>query len=203
MKKLMILLAFLLLAQNSYALKLEGINGIEILAINGEKVKSDFFASKDEYELKPGYHQIVIRYSKDFDDGENTANSFPVIFNLELQEDTQISVDDYNRLSKAERAIKEGLTFQIISAEKQYNVTDAPLLTENGFSVFSNIETLIITYNRKNNITISGGKNDTPATVVGIISGSDTVQEQMNLYLQSTPAQKKAFRLWLLEQDIK
>ncbi|WP_166739405.1 DUF2057 family protein [Psychromonas algicola] len=202
MKKIITLLA-LLLVSNSYALKLEGINGIEVLAINGEKVKTSIFTSENKYELKPGYHQIVIRYSKDFDDGENTANSFPVIFNIELQEDTKISVDDYNRLSKAERAIKEGLTFQIISAEKQYNVTDAPLLTENGFSVFSNIETLIITYNRKNNITITGGKNDTPATIVGITSSSDTVQEQMNLYLQSTPEQKKAFRLWLLEQDIK
>ena len=51
MKKIMVLLA-LLLTQNSYALKLEGINGIEILAINGEKVKSDAFSLKNEFEAE-------------------------------------------------------------------------------------------------------------------------------------------------------
>ena len=205
MKKIMVLLA-LLLTQNSYALKLEGINGIEILAINGEKVKSGAFSLKNEFEVKPGYHQIVLWYSKDFDDEDKSARSIPVILNLELKEDTQIAVPNYNRLYKAERAIKKGLTFQIISANKQYDLTDIPALTTEGFSIFSDIERLIETYNKKNNITIVtvDEENLPHATVVGTITNApDTVKEQMNLYLQSTPEQKKAFRLWLLEQDMK
>jgi len=205
MKKIMVLLA-LLLTQNSYALKLEGINGIEVLAINGEKVKSSVFSLKNEFEVKPGYHQIVLWYSKDFDDEDQSVRSIPVILNLELQEDTQIAVPNYNRLYKAERAVEEGLTFQIMSASKQYDLTDIPVLTTEGFSVFSDIERLIETYNKKNNITIAtvDEENLPPATVVGTIAThSGSIQEQMNLYLQSTPEQKKAFRLWLLEQDMK
>ena len=209
MKKIMILLAFLLLVPNSYALKLEGINGIEILAINGNKVKTSFLTSENRFELKPGYHQIVVWYSKDFDDGDETARSFPMIFALDLQEDTQISVENYYSLDKAERAIKKGLTFQIISAKKQYDVTDAPRLTENGFSVFSNVETLIITYNRKHNIAIAGTKGvDAPSTIVGLATGtsdknSTSILNQIALYQQSTPAQQKAFRKWLAEQEAK
>jgi len=204
MKIIMGFLALLLLTANSYALKLEGINGIEILAINGEKVESSFFASKDEYELKPGYHQIVLWYSRSFED--DSIESEPMIFNLDLQEDTQISVDNYNRYYKAERALKAGLTLQIISATKQYNVKDIPILTKKAFSRFSDVEDFIETYNEKNNITIATAEKIElpPATVVGTISDApDTIKKQMALYLQSTPAQKKAFRLWLLEQDMK
>jgi len=205
----MILLAFLVLIPNSYALKLEAVNGIEVLAINGNKVKTSFFASENRYELEPGYHQIVVWYSKDFDDGEETARSFPLIFALDLQEDTQISVTNYKSLDKAERAIKKGLTFNIISASKQYKVTDAPLLTKNGFSVFSNVETLIITYNRKHNIVIAGAKGiDAPSTIVGLTTGtsgknSTSILNQIALYQQSTPEQQKAFRAWLAEQEAK
>ena len=205
----MSLLAFLLLIPNSYALTLEGINGIEILAINGDKVKTSFLASENRFELDPGYHQIVVWYSKDFDDGDETARSFPFIFALDLQEDTKISVKNYYSLNKAERAIKKGLTFQIISTTKQYNVTDAPRLTENGFSVFSNVETLIITYNRKNNIAIAGAKGvDAPSAIVGLTNtaseeSSTSILNQIALYQQSTPTQQKAFRLWLSEQEAK
>jgi len=204
MKIIMGFLALLLLTANSYALKLEGINGIEILAINGEKVKSSFFSLKDEYEVPPGYHQVVIWYLKEFDD--ESAQTAPVIFNLDLQEDTQISVPDYNQLYKAERAIKKGLTFDIISKSKRYNLTNLPRLTSKGFSVFSDVKALIQTYNKDHNITIAGTKPATPPppTVVGTPhTDADSIQAQITLYQQSTPAQKKAFRLWLLEQDVK
>jgi len=130
----------------------------------------------------------------------------PVIFNLELQKDTQISVPRYNQLYKAERAIKKGLVFQISDDEKQYEISNAPALTDQGFSIFSDVEDLIETYNKKNNITIAveEDENRPPATVVGTISpDASSIEAHIRLYQQSTQAQKKAFRLWLLEQDMK
>jgi len=212
MKKIMTLLT-LLLAQNIYAIELEGINGVEILAINGKEVETRFFSSDDE--IKPGYHQIVLRYSKDFDDDNNkkSVRTLPVILNLDIQEDTQITVPDYNQPYKAERAIKKGLTFQVVSAKKQYDIVETPLLTKKGYSIFSDVEKLIETYNKENNITIAVQEDiiTIPATVVGTrtapiettVGSEGTILEQIKLYQKSTPAQKKAFRLWLLEQDLK
>jgi len=192
------------MSQPSYALTLEGIHGIEILAINGEKVKSSLFSLRDEYEVPAGYHQIVIWYSKSFD--EESAQTKPIVFNLNLQEDTKISVPDYNQLYKAERAIKKGLPYEVISKNERYALPNAQPLTTKSFSLFSDIRALIQTYNKDNNITIAGEKTVAPPlpSVVGTVgTGSDTIQTQISLYQQSTPAQKKAFRLWLLEQDLK
>ena len=207
MKKITTILA-LILAQNSYALQIEGVNGVEILAVNGEKIKTSFFSDTMQNELKAGTHQIVVKYSKDFDDEKKSATSDPVIFNIDLTQDTQISVPNYNQLYKAERAIDKGLIFQAINEDSQYNIENAVTLTGTGFLPFADIEAVIATYNQKNNIHIASATMPA-ATTVGTSSDaidmavSCTGQDQIALYQQSSPAQKKAFRLWLLEQDLK
>jgi len=222
MKKVTTILA-LLLAQNSYALQLEGSDDIEILAINGTKVESALFSSDQAPEIDAGYHQVVLRYSKDFDEENRTAQSSPVIFNIDLQQDTLISVANYNTLNKAENAIDKGLVWHAKSADNQYEITDAVTLKDSGFLPFRDIEAVIATYNKQNNITIAEpikstgmvvGATAQPATVVGLTASTAAAQttlqtdpctglDQIALYQQSTPAQKKAFRLWLLEQDLK
>jgi len=229
MKKVTTILA-LLLAQNSYALQLEGMNGVEILAINGTKVESSLFSNQAAPEVDAGYHQVVLRYSKEFDEENRTAESSPVIFNIDLQQDTVISVANYNTLNKAENAIDKGLVWQAKSAGNQYVITDAVTLKDSGFLPFRDIEAVIAAYNKKNNITIATpiknaetivGTTTPQPSVVGITATTAAVTaasatkasdlktdqctglDQIALYQQSTPAQKKAFRLWLLEQDLK
>ena len=53
MRKIPALLLTLAMIPTSYALELKGVGGVEILAINGKEVKSNFF-SKDNNELEPG-----------------------------------------------------------------------------------------------------------------------------------------------------
>jgi len=218
MKKVTTILA-LLLAQNSYALQLEGADDIEILAINGTKVESSLFSSDHALEIDAGYHQVVLRYSKDFDEENKTAESSPVIFNIDLQQDTKISVANYNTLSKAENAIDKGLVWLVNNADKQYEITDSVTLQDSGFLPFRDIEAVVATYNKKNNITIAEplkttttAVSTTKATVVGVTATTSapslvkdqcTGLDQIALYQQSTLEQKKAFRMWLLEQDLK
>jgi len=228
MKKMTAMLA-LLLVQNSYALELKGVEGVEILAINGEKVVNTVFSDQKKPNIEAGVHQIVIRYEKYFDDENRTALSRPVIFNIDLQQDITISAGYYNTLSKAERAINEGLTWTISDAKQQYTVNDATILKSSGFLPYSDIEGLIETYNKNNNIIIASSAkalSATPPSQPTIVGTTAAIQEstaivtnqaaatsmtiencsgmdQIALYQQSTLAQKKAFRLWLLEQDLK
>ena len=188
MKKMTALIA-LLLVQNSYALELTGINGVEILAINGKEVKSNFL-SKSNYEIEAGKHQIVVRYKNQFKNDEQ-IESRAAIFTLDLKQDTKISVEKINNQRQAEKKIRAGLTWQVISEDTQYEIKDSDTLKGKGFMPYSNIEKLIVTYNEQQNISLA---KSTPQ-----VTDENAL---MTLYQQSSKEQKKAFRLWLLEKDM-
>lgn len=206
MKKVTSILA-LLLVSNSYALELEGINGVEIMAINGKEVKSSFF-SKNDNEIEPGQHQIVVRYRTQFNNDE-IIESRPSIFTLDLQKDTQISVNRMNSQRLAEKAMKAGLTWQIVNEDKQYEIDNSDMLSGDGFMPYSDIEKLIVNYNQDNNIKLAGtAVTATAVTTTAAVSTQSTATTEggnslITLYEQSSKEQQKAFRLWLLEQDMK
>lgn len=202
MRKLSAVLFALVIIPASYALELKGIKGVEILAINGKEVKTTFLSEKDN-ELDAGEHQIVVRYSMQFkNDGQ--IESRPSIFTLDLQQDTQISVEYLNNKFQAEKKIKAGLTWEVISADKHYKITDSDTLMGKGFMPYSDIEKLIMAYNQEHNIYFANAKTvavvatASTATVIG--AQQTTLQ---SLYQQASKQDKKAFRLWLLEQDMK
>lgn len=203
MKKITAILA-LLLFQNSYALELTGINGVEILAINGKEVSSGFF-SKQENQVNAGDTQVVVRYASQFNN-EELIQSRPAIFTLNLTEDTKISTPKMSNQKQIERQIKSGLTWLIISDNNQYEVKDSDILKGKGFMPYSDIEKLIVEYNQQQNITLQTAAVATTATVA--VTNKSTVQANSEatlqlLYQQSSKQQKKAFRIWLLDQDMK
>ncbi|GLS91535.1 UPF0319 protein [Psychromonas marina] len=209
MKKIATILA-LMFMHNSYALEVQGINGVEILAIDGKKVGSSLFSRDKELDLPAGEHQIVVRFSKKFYN-DLQVQSRPSIFNIDLQQDTKISVSGLNTDYKAERAIREGIEWQVISEDSEYSIKESDILMDNGFLPYSNIEEVISTYNQQNSITA-------PATVAAVSAAvaipvvaptevapavSETTIPLQTLYQQASREEKKAFRIWLLEQDMK
>jgi len=200
MKKITTILA-LLLAQNCYALELTGVNGVEILAINGKEVNSSFF-SKDNTDIEAGKHQVVVRYTSQFNNDE-IVESRPAIFTLDLKQDTKISVEQMNNQRQAEKKIKAGLTWQVVSEDKQYEIKNSDTLKGQGFMPYSDIEKLIITYNEKQNITLATAPV-VATTAVATKTAPQVTDENalVTLYQQSSKEQKKAFRLWLLDQDM-
>lgn len=222
MKKVTTILA-LMLIPNSYALELEGINGVDILAINGKTVETSFFSSKSANELEAGQHQVVVRYSAKFNQDE-LIESRPAIFTLDLQQDTQISVTDINSHQQAKQAARNGVNWQIINQDTQYTIADSDTLSGEGFMPYSDIEGLVATYNKKHNIIIATAEEvvaepvaQVAPTIIGAtattavsstpkvsaVTTSGATVDLISSYQQATKAEKKAFRLWLLEQDMK
>jgi uncharacterized protein YccT (UPF0319 family) len=204
MRTISAVLLTLAMIPSSYALELEGVNGVEILAINGKEVKNSFFSQKSN-ELKAGEHQIVVRYTTQFNN-DDIIESSPAIFSIDLQQDTKISVPQMNSLRQIEKKIKAGLTWQITSENNQYQIDDSTTLEGKGFMPYSDIEALIVAYNQEHNIALATSASvaattltaATATTVVGTKKG--TLQ---SLYQQASKQEKKAFRLWLVEQDMK
>lgn len=195
-KKITVTLA-LLIASTSYAINLEGINGVEILAIDGQKVKSSFF-SKQKSDLSKGEHQIVVRYVKQFKN-DDIIKSRPAIFSIDLQQDTQISASGINNQRQAEKAMSKGFVWQVSSTNQQYSVENSAQLKGSGFMPYQDIEGLIVTYNQENGMVL-------PAKVDKEVVITQKTAKQSNLislYQSASKEDKKVFRLWLLEQDMK
>lgn len=203
MKKITAILT-LLLVQNSYALQLEGMNGVEILAINGEEVSSGFFSSKKGNDVEPGEHQIVVRYSEQFNN-DQSVESRPHIFTIDVQSDTQIAVTGIHSAQQAQRAVRKGISWQISDGDSSYQVNDSDTLKGEGFMPYSDIAGLVAKYNQDNNIVTTANvavpvvTTTTAATAVQTTASLDLISS----YQQASQAEKKAFRLWLLEQDLK
>lgn len=203
MKKIITILA-LMFVHNSYALEIEGINGVEVLAIDGKEASTSFFSSDKNSALKAGEHQVVVRFSKNFNNDQR-VRSRPAIFNIDLQQDTQISVSGLNTQYKAERAIRDGIQWEIISSDNQYTITDSDILIDTGFLPYSNIEEVIATYNQQNGISGPATAAVATSTVATSTAAAQKTSHMplQTLYQQASQEEKKAFRLWLLEQDMK
>lgn len=211
MKYIQTLMLFFAFISNSYALSLVGTNGVEILAVDGKAVKSSFF-SKENNEFSSGKHQVVVRYANQFNNDE-LLESRPAIFTIDLQQDTEISVQNMNNQRQAEKLIKAGLTWKIISEKQQYEIKDSDILQGQGFMPYSDIESLITTYNKENNIVtpvVEATAVTAAATQVAVQNteekniqvNNDVDAQLISLYQAASQEQKKAFRLWLIEQDM-
>lgn len=213
MKKMVTILA-LILAQNSYALELEGANGVNILAINGKKVESGIFSAND-INVEPGEHQVVVRYSAHFNN-DHLIESRPTIFTIDLQQDSKISVPKMYTQQQADRAINNGLTWQVVTEDNTYVIEKADTLVGKGFMPYRDIEGLINTYNQENNITTAVTATTAAATAAvattkttaAVATAEVATKTVLSIslieqYQQASREDKKAFRLWLLEQDMK
>ncbi|WP_299494218.1 DUF2057 domain-containing protein [uncultured Shewanella sp.] len=69
----------------------------EYLAIDGQKIKTNFFTHKSTLKLQPGSHKIAIRYSDmiedDYSDSEYRVESSPFIVTLEVKENQKYQLE--------------------------------------------------------------------------------------------------------------
>lgn len=90
----------------SHAASLKGDNGVEILAVDAQKIKQSFFGGKP-VNITDGKHQIVVKYANNFKNGD-TVESKPHIFDLDIHGDTEISIKHFSNQNLAEKEIKQG-----------------------------------------------------------------------------------------------
>lgn len=197
MKKIILLLS-LLAIPFSNAAQLTGTSNVEILAVDGKKIEGNAFTRKDII-VKDGKHQIVLQYSGTFKKSKGSIESKPHIFTVDIKGDTRFSTKKFSRATQAERAIKAGLVWEITSNDKTIEVADTDSLNGSGFMPYRDIEKLIADYNQENGIAGS----DIPAIVAAPKNGKATKADLIKLYNLASKKERKAFRVWLIEADMK
>ena len=198
--RFLILVLSLVLMPAGHAAMLKGTNGVELLAIDGQKVNAGMLSNKN-IELTDGQHQIVVQYAKRINQ-KNMVYSRPTIFSINIVGDTEIKVRNFRDVNHAESAIRKGLTWIIDNGKNVTKVNDGEELFEEGFQLKPDLEKLIYKYNQKNGLVLPGTFENDNRTEKNIQTNNKT-QQLIAIYRASSLEEKKAFRMWLLEQDIK
>lgn len=208
--KASVVLLSLMMIPFSHAATLKGDNGVEILAIDGKEVESGFFASKGP-ELSEGDHQVVVRYSNNFKKGE-TVESKPHLFNIDIKGDTEISIRNFHNQHQAEKEIKQGVTWIVTNNEQTLEIAGSDTLSGKGYLPYSDIEKLITDYNQEHGISLNSVATVPVTTTSVMTAGSNLTtsnvsqaktEQLIQIYNSATKEERKAFRIWLLEQDMK
>lgn len=230
-----ILLSSLIFTPFTQASTLSVATSVKLLALDGKRVDSSFFRN-DDPSLSHGTHQIVVRYINNFRNGD-TIESKPYIFDLTVVDDAEISVKKFHNQYQAEKAIKEGLVWQITTDAGTQEISNADTLTGTGFMPYSDIEKLIAEYNKQKGIkiaptatltapkeTVTASATTTASTATSAIAETEAVattavatttvlavnetadtnktDQLIEIYNSATKAERKAFRLWLIEADM-
>lgn len=164
---------------------------IDVLAVNGLETKTSIFGN-NKIEVNDGTQQIVVKYSRTFGN-EDLVESKPYIFNIEVNGPTHIKTEKITSKSHASRKINKDLSWYVTNSQKEYVIKNADKLTGKGFMPYSDLEGLIADYNQDNNINQSA-KMTTPINT----KGKNMLIEQ---YKVATKAQKKQFKMWLIENE--
>jgi len=201
MRLLVVLITFCMMS-TSYAATLTGEKNVEILALDGQKYSSKLFEKPDS-TLPKGKHQVVVRYSNNFPNG-GIITSKPYIFNIQADSDTTISVKTYNSYRQAKKAIETGITWRVTNQNGSEMIADADILVGEGFLPYQDIEKLIAKYNKDNGII-------SLSTADNLVTNGNTTRDEyssqtkqlIKMYNSASKADKKAFRIWLIEQEMK
>jgi len=193
----------------SHAASLDLPYSVDFLALNG--VEQD---SKDIlHDLKPGKHQVIIRYSEDLRNG--SKNDLYVSKPLVLELDIKSAADEYSldhknfRTYKAAEAAfdnkKAGWTLKHSGFSELVYPEE---LMADGFMPYANIEKAIRKHNKEKGIvlTAAGATNVTDAVVSVSDSGEveisgDPVTQLKLWYTKASKDERKAFRIWMIDQD--
>ncbi|MFT6985818.1 MAG: hypothetical protein ACJAT7_001638 [Psychromonas sp.] len=191
--KYLILFVSLILPSLCNAAILTGVNGVEILAVDGQKIESTFFTSKAP-EVSPGDHQVVVRYANSFGKSE-IMESKPHIFTVNIEGNSEITVENINSQSQAEHAIRKGFTWIVKYNNGQTKkIIASDTLSGEGYLPYRDIEKLIDTYNQEQGISMASST---------VTAGQGRAEKLIELYNLASKEERKAFRIWLLEQDLK
>jgi len=183
---------FLTLAISPFAFSGEIVtsNDVEVLALNGEKVKGSFFGD-DTLKIEDGQQQVVVRYSNNFRD-ERLLESRPYILTIDVNGKTEITTNKLYSFSQATQKISVGLDWFVENQKGEYKVEDAEQLKGDGFIPYADIEGLINEYNQKNNLEVTTNS-------VKKVTTNSLIEQ----YKAADIEQKKQFKMWLINNETK
>jgi uncharacterized protein YccT (UPF0319 family) len=151
------LIISLFISSASHAAILSVGDGLKILAIDGRVITEN---NSLPAEVQKGKRQLVIRYDNSLNENHDVrsnmqnVSSSPYIFFVDINQDTQISVQKFRIAFQARSAIRRGLVFTIENEQGQKRIDNADKLHGNGANPFSpvNLKPLIENYNQAHGI---------------------------------------------------
>lgn len=181
-----------------FASEIISSNNIEILAVDGKEIKTNFFSSS-KIQVTDGEHQVVARYSRNFNK-DGLVESKPYIFTVNVQGDTSLKMNKFSTPSHAKSAINKGLTWSYKNDQGEVKVQHADQLKGDGFMPYSDIEALVATYNQQHAIQPSSTTTSAkPTNNTSSVSDNPIIEQ----YKLASKAQRKAFKIWLIDNETK
>ncbi|MGR5365369.1 YccT family protein [Photobacterium damselae] len=187
-------------------------DNIELLVIDGKKIEQKGWSKAESVELANGEHQIVARFDGEVKRGSQGTiyTTRPYLFNIDIKDQNAEIVlsDTLTTLSQAEAYFARGPEWQVKFANGSEQVLDATELKGSGFAAYADMEKLVAQYNSENGIIFEQGNPvDLEKVAVKVdeqgkvkITGDNLTQLKM-WYSKATPEEKKAFKMWMTEQD--
>lgn len=208
MKKIFLITA--LVSFSAQAIDVEVGDNIEFMVVNGQEVGSRMAPAKN-IDLPQGKHQLVVRYNASVKDGSRNKffTSRPYIFEADIQQATVINLPKMTRYSQVESHFHRGPKWTF----EYQDGTSAPVsydkLVGSGFSPYGDMEGLVAEYNQDKGISFTNNQFEKLTDVAVSVSDTGEVNitgdatTQLKLwYTKATAEERKAFKLWMVEQDM-
>lgn len=186
--------------------------GIELLVVDGEKYESPVgYTPETSLELADGNHQLLIRFNQQYKENSRTKHftSKPYIFQLDLQgRDAEISSLPLRTRSQAQAYFARSPQWQLTYANGEVVTLNTAEIEGKGLAPFSNLEKLVADYNQANGIAmVKGNPVDLEKVAVQVteqgevkVTGDALTQLKM-WYTKASDKDKKAFKIWMAEQE--
>ncbi|KMV30660.1 hypothetical protein AB733_10200 [Photobacterium swingsii] len=204
----------LVFAASAQANTLETEYGLSVLAINGVAVNSDNAIADNTYDIVEGKNQVVIRGEKMLRRGTKTElfSTRPFIMSFDTKDDVMIrfpeAASNYRAAETEFRNDEPKWSVMVGGTALSYQAEVLP--GGGGFIPYSDIEELVANYNQDKGIALEQGKptDMTKAAVVVNDAGEVTITgdslAQLKLwYTKASAKEKKAFKIWMAEQEFK
>lgn len=199
-----------LVSFSAQAIDVEVGDNIELMVVNGKEVGSLMTPAK-QLDLPKGKHQLVIRYNASLKDGSRNKffTSRPYIFEADIQQATVISLPKMKRYTQVESHFQRGPQWTFEYQDGVSEPVKYEKLVGSGFSPYSDMEGLVAEYNQEKGISFTNNQFEKLTDVAVSVSESGEVSingdatTQLKLwYTKATAEERKAFKLWMIEQDM-
>ncbi|TMX47362.1 DUF2057 family protein [Vibrio sp. Hep-1b-8] len=199
MKFLLTIIAALV-SFSTFANVLEVRSGVEVLAVNGLKVKVS-----DSYEINKGFNQIVVRMSKRLTNGSTREQfiSKPYIISFNADRDVLVEHPKVLNFTDAEKKFRHATNWSILQGGSPLVYDSRFLPGKEGFMPYLQLEDIINEYNEVNGIVLTADL-DTPAGQLKKAekARSEEVVKQLKLwYSKANTSQRTEFRRWMIDQE--
>ncbi|OAN18532.1 hypothetical protein A3K86_06490 [Photobacterium jeanii] len=202
----------MLFAASAQANTLETEFGLSVMAINGSAVDRDSAVADNTYNIAEGKNQVVIRGEKMLRRGTKTElfTTKPFVITFDSEQDVKIEFPKVaNNYRSAETEFRgDAPAWQVTANGSAISYQSDLLPGDGGFIPYSDIEELVAKYNQQHGIALEQGKptNMTAAAVTVTETGKveitgDSLSQLKLWYTKASAKEKKAFKIWMAEQD--